>query len=257
MTNELSRNKGLLSATDPDPIGMFNSTSGSPVMLLCEHAGRFVPKSLEALGLPKAVIDTHRGWDIGAKALATQVSEKICAPLIVQRYSRLVIDCNRPPESSESIPLQSDGVIIPGNKNLSDANILLRRKAIFDPMNTALDEVLSMTKKKAVFSIHSFTPKMNGKKRPWNAGFLSRLDIPTATLLVAAIEAMAPDLNLALNKPYKIEPGSDWFIPAYAEPRKLAHTLIEVRNDQLQTLKNISRWADLISNAITQVVNRL
>ena len=69
-----------------------------------------------------------------------------------------------------------------------------------------------------------------------------------------SVAKMRPDLRLAINEPYKIETESDWFIPAYAEPLGLKHSLIEVRNDQLGNEAGISLWADLLARAIKNVV---
>ena len=109
----------FLSDLDPNPVELVNKTSEAPVLLVCEHAGRAIPKTLGTLGLNKKVLMSHRGWDIGAEALARNLAKRLNAPLILQRYSRLVIDGNRPPGSSESILEVSDGVEIEVNKHLS------------------------------------------------------------------------------------------------------------------------------------------
>lgn len=240
----------ILCADDPSPVEVVAAESTSPVCLLCEHAGRAIPASLGDLGVSQTVLDSHRGWDIGAEDLARALAKRLGAPLVIQRYSRLVIDCNRPPESPLAVPAKSDGVDIPGNQERS---IALRKKEIFDPMNAAIDALLSI-ERQAAFSVHSFTPELNGMARPWHAGFLSRADLKTATALRDQIAQSRPDLTLAINEPYRIDPESDWFIPAHAEPRNLKHSLIEVRNDQLRDDAGVSMWADLLADAITAVV---
>ena len=102
----------LLRSGDPDPVDLVNSQSSAPIFLLCEHAGRAIPASLKNLGLDEPTLRSHRGWDIGAEALARALADRLNAPLILQRYSRLVIDANRPPRSAESILQESDGVLI-------------------------------------------------------------------------------------------------------------------------------------------------
>jgi len=239
----------LLSASDPSPVELVNAESQAPVFLLCEHAGRTIPQALGDLGVSRAILDSHRGWDIGAEALARALADRLGAPLVIQRYSRLVIDCNRPPHSSLAVPIESDGVVIPGNR---DARVALRTAEIFDPMNEAISELLGQ--RVAAFSVHSFTPEMNGIARPWHAGFLSRADEATASALHDHIASARPDLTLGINVPYKVESESDWFIPAHAEERGLKHSLIEVRNDQLGNKAGIDTWADLLANAIQDVL---
>ena len=246
----LSGNDRLLGVLDPSPVDVHNAQSTAPFVLLCEHAGQAVPDCLDRLGLPAAAFDRHIGWDIGAEKLARAISDHLGCPLIVQRYSRLVIDCNRPPGSRDSIPEQSDGVTVPGNAGLTDAARALRKREIFDPMNDALAAAFDSHPRQATFSIHSYTRSFQGTTRPWDAGFLTRRDPQTAGHLMSTLSAAAPELNLALNQPYQIDDTSDWFIPQHAEARGLRHTLIEICNDHLEDAAGVARWADLLAGAI-------
>jgi len=161
----------ILDASDPAPIETVHGTSTAGLVLLCEHAGCEIPGSLGDLGIGLDVLDSHRGWDIGAGDVARGVADTLRAPLVMQHYSRLVIDCNRPVHHMQSIPEISDQRYIPGNRGLSMAERQSRIKAIFDPMNRQLDALFAVHPRKAVFSLHSFTPRMNGQDRPWHAGF--------------------------------------------------------------------------------------
>ncbi len=245
---------GLLRANDPAPVTLRHGQAASPVLLLCEHAGRAVPEALNGLGLPDGAIDRHIGWDIGAEDLACRLADRLRCPLILQRYSRLVMDCNRPPGSEESIPEVSDSTRVPGNIGLSAADHAARRQAIFDPMNDAITAAFEAHPRRAVFSIHSFTPHFQGRARPWDAGFLVRRDMDTARRLINRMSADAPELTLALNEPYQIDDASDWFIPRHAEARGVRHSLIEVRNDHLADAAGVARWADLLAAAIGSVL---
>lgn len=242
---------GLLRAGDPDPVEWVLPDSDAPLLLLCEHAGQAIPARLGDLGLAEGMIARHIGWDIGAERLARALAVKLGAPLIVQRYSRLVIDCNRPPGTPGSIPEISDHVPIPGNQGLDAAARALRKVAIFDPLDRAIAEGFARAPRRAAFSIHSFTRQLHkGPRRVWDAGVLSRSDLSTARRLVDAIRAAAPDLHLAINQPYRIEDEGDWFIPRHAETRRLRHGLIEICNDQLSDAGGIARWCDLLAGAI-------
>lgn len=231
--------------------------SASPVLLLCEHAGQAVPQVLDGLGLPDGAIDQHIGWDIGAESLARALSDRLRCPLVIQRYSRLVMDCNRPPGSQGSVPEVSDGVRVPGNVGLDADDRTRRKQAIFDPMNDAITAAFDDQPRQAAFAIHSYTRYFQAQDRPWDAGFLTRRDTATAQTLMTAISSREPTLKLALNEPYQIDDESDWFIPRHAEPRGLRHTLIEVRNDHLRDDTGITRWADLLADAIRSVLGEL
>lgn len=245
--------RSLLSAFDPSPVEWVNADSTSPIMLVCEHAGRTIPAKLGDLGLPSGALDTHIGWDIGAEALARELADRLSAPLILQHYSRLLIDCNRPPNTNGSIPKISDGIAIPANASISPGETLSRRKEIFDPLDDAISACIKEHPRQAAFSIHSFTGIFEGRTRPWHAGILSRRDTNTANTIINHLRTNAPGLLIALNEPYRIDDATDWFIPAHAEKNGLAHALIEIRNDQLNDSIGVARWADLLATPIAAI----
>ncbi|MFA3920594.1 N-formylglutamate amidohydrolase [Ruegeria hyattellae] len=253
---EAAADHALLCDTDPVPVEILNRESEVPVLLLCEHAGRKIPRSLGDLQVNEDVLISHRAWDIGAEDVALGVSERLNAPLILQRYSRLVIDANRPPGGTDSMPEISDGVVVPGNQGLTSADKQRRIDEIFAPMNGAIEQYLELGVK-ACFSIHSFTPRMNGIDRPWHAGFLTRQAQDTAQTLMRSISRQQPSLELAINEPYQIEDETDWFIPHYAEARGLPHCLIEIRNDQIDHVSGAQLWAGCLAKAISEFMETL
>ena len=247
--------QGLLGENDPAPIEVVNADSASGIVLLCEHAGNRIPKALGDLGLSCDVIQSHRGWDLGAQDVARKLAERLKAPLVVQNYSRLVFDCNRPPKSPLAIPLISDEVPVPGNVALSEAQRSMRVDEIFLPMDAELNRLFACQPRRAAFSVHSFTPRLGGAERLMHAGFLSRTQSGVARAMRTHIALRCPDMKLAVNEPYQIETDGDWFIPAHAEPRNLVHCLIEIRNDQLRDSKGVGLWADLLAEAICASVD--
>lgn len=245
----------MMGPDDPEPVEWIQRDSQSPVLLLCEHAGQAIPTGLNGLGLPKSAIDLHIGWDIGARQLAQAVAERLDAPLILQNYSRLVVDCNRPPGSDGFIPEVSDEVIVPRNQGLDAAERMARQRLIFDPLNKAIRDGFERVPRRAAFSIHTFTRQMQlGERREWDAGFLCRHDLEAAQMLLESIGSEQPGLALAVNEPYQIEEFGDWFIPEHAEKRGVRHTLIEVCNDQVRTEAQVSLWADLLATAIRKIL---
>ncbi|MEO0427263.1 MAG: N-formylglutamate amidohydrolase [Pseudomonadota bacterium] len=247
----------LLGPNDPDPVEVLHPDSAAAVVLVCEHAGRAVPSALDGLGVSDAVLESHRGWDIGAEAVARQLACLLGAPLVLQRYSRLVLDANRPPWSATSIPEVSHGAEIPANRGLSAAEQQDRVTDILEPMDRAIERAFATHPRRAAFSIHSYTPELGGVARPWQAGMLTRRSLMTGKGLIASLRRQDPDLMLAMNEPYRIEDDGDWFIPHHAEPRGIPHTLIEIRNDEIADDAGAERWAALLATAITDVLEEL
>ncbi len=247
----------LLNSSEYGPLDIVNKSSQYPVLLVCEHAGRAIPKALGDLGLSRENLNRHIAYDIGAKHVSIMMAEYLGAPLILQPYSRLVIDCNRPPDSKESVPKQSCGTRIPGNCNLGPEERRQRLAEIFIPFHESISALLDKHRRSAVFSIHSFTPIMDNKTRPWDLAFLFRKDTETSHSLADAVRNLDPTKIIGMNVPYSIDDDTDWFVPYHGEQRGIAHSLIEIRNDNLKSDESCRAWAKLLSEAIRQFLDQV
>jgi predicted N-formylglutamate amidohydrolase len=238
---------GLLGPDDQAPL--IRRPGGSGWLVTVEHAGRAVPASLGDLGLPPGEIDRHIGWDPGALALGAALADRLGATLLAQPYSRLVIDCNRPRCAPDLAPAISDGTAVPVNAGLSEADLGRRWDAIHAPFHAAVAE--AAPRARGLLAVHTYEPRRrsDGSVRPWPLGLLWRQPNPLAEGLARALAREALALPLGLNQPYEIEDASDYTIPVHAEPRRLPHVLIEVRNDFLQTEAAVLAMAELLTRA--------
>jgi predicted N-formylglutamate amidohydrolase len=105
----------LLAADELAPVTVYNEGGSSPLLIVADHAGNSIPRRLGRLGVSESEIERHIGWDIGIAAVCRVLADALDATLIQQNYSRLVIDCNRPPRSETSIPEIIEQTPIPGN----------------------------------------------------------------------------------------------------------------------------------------------
>src|ERR1039458_5213700 len=103
----------LLGNGDVPPIHEDNAAGQSPFLLTSDHYGRLIPRGLGDLGVAADELTRHIAWDVGIAGVADALSKQLDAHLIAQRYSRLVIDCNRPPIAPALMPRLSDATIIP------------------------------------------------------------------------------------------------------------------------------------------------
>ena len=85
-------------------VKVFNSEGQAPILLVCEHATNFIPARFKDLGLTPAQLQSHIAWDPGAIETAEAMAEILDAPLISATVSRLIYDCNRPPDSATAMP---------------------------------------------------------------------------------------------------------------------------------------------------------
>lgn len=249
--NALRSNHGaLLTTRDPAPVELLNSASTHPVLLVCEHAGKCIPEKLSDLGVQHDEIERHIGWDIGAAAVTRLLAAMLGAPAVLQTYSRLVIDCNRPPQAPDAMPQISDATPVPGNQGLSTSERAARVAEIFDPYQTAVTKARSHPCRRMIISVHSFTAKLANELRPWDVAFLYRGDADTPTKLRQSLLTQDPALKVGMNEPYQIEDASDWFVPHHGEASGLPHSLIEIRNDLITNHDGQTHWAGLLKNAV-------
>ncbi|WP_367371969.1 N-formylglutamate amidohydrolase [Pseudomonas lini] len=223
--------------------------SEHPLILVCEHASRFIPAGLNDLGLSHEAAREHIAWDIGALALAEGLSEALGATLLAANYSRLLIDLNRPWHAPDSIALQSEIYQVPGNRDLDEATRDYRRHCLFEPFHTRLqtliDARVAQGRPVRVVGIHSFTPIYYGQPRSLEVGVLYGQAGEYAQKVIDGLSRHP--LKVAGNQPYKVDPRGDMTVPVHGDARGLESVLIEVRNDLLRTPENIGRWTDYLA----------
>lgn len=244
----------LLSPDDPSPFETVNPDGAGSVLLTCEHAGKLIPRRLARLGLSGDELERHIGHDIGAKGLALRLSKRLDATLVLQRYSRLVIDCNRPAGSKDLVAEVSDGTRIPGNANLGDAERRMRYDEIHQPFHAEIADQIARKQSRAVIAVHSFNRTVDREQRDFHVGLLFNRDPRFARALQAPIAREIGEELVALNRPYAVEDEADVTIPRHGEATGLLHVLLEVRNDRIRTEENQDKWAALLAQAIEEAM---
>ncbi len=244
----------LLSGDDPTVWSILREDGQSPFILACDHAGNRLPKSLGDLGLPAGERQRHIAWDIGVAGLARIMADALDAFTILQTYSRLVIDCNRPPEAKDSIAILSELTAIPGNQALSPAARQMRLDEIFTPYHTALRRELDRRQKNKVpavlIALHSFTPVFKGNSRPWHAGLLYNRDNRMAKAMIEQLEREG-GLVIGDNQPYALGDDSDYTVPVHGERRGIPHVEVEVRQDLIADEAGQRLWAERLGRILT------
>ena len=250
----------LLSPDEPLPSRVEQPRGRSPFLLICDHAGNRVPRSLGALGLPPDELARHIAWDIGAAAVAIRLAELLDATVILQRYSRLVIDCNRPPGSPQSIVGVSERTRIPGNENLTSADRARREAEVFAPYHADIVSELDRRRQSGqptlLLAMHSFTPVFLDAQRPWHVGMLYNRDARLAHALGAALRADS-ELVVGDNQPYAVSDATDYAIPEYGERRSLPHVEIEIRQDLIDADAGAQRWAARLAGLLPPLAEAL
>lgn len=249
----------VLEPDEPPPVATLNERSSHPLVLLCEHASNRLPRRLGSLGLGAADLASHIAWDIGALGVARRLAERFAAALAWQRYSRLVIDCNRTLDSPALIVETSAGIAVPGNRGLGAADRSARIESIWRPYQDSVTALFAARVASGVptllVALHSFTPVYGGKPRPWHVGFLSGGTRWVSETLLAHVRR-DPAIVAALDEPYRVEPD-DYSVPMHGDAHGLPSSFVELRQDLVADEAGQQAWAERLGDALAPALARL
>jgi predicted N-formylglutamate amidohydrolase len=257
----------LLAADEPTPVLLHPEAAdprswaagGSPFLLAADHAGRRIPRALADLGLPESELSRHIGYDIGIWGVTTRLADALGTLALGQRYSRLVIDCNRAPHWPSAIPAVSESTEIPGNQSLAEPDREARIAEIHAPYHAALASTVAArraTGEPLLFvAMHSFTPVYKSVARPWHAGVLfdeaDSRSLPLARAMLALLRA-EPGLVVGANEPYVLSAASDHSVPTHAQANGVPYLELEIRQDLIAAEPGQAEWAARLARLLPQ-----
>lgn len=235
---------------------VMNSDGQSDIVLVCEHASSFIPTHLNNLGLTGAALTSHAAYDPGAAGVAKEMARLLDAPLVASRISRLVYDCNRPPDAPSAMPERSEVFEISGNMALSSAARQARVETYYNPFRALVARTIAAKRKPMVVTVHSFTPVYHGALRTCEIGILHDDDTRLADAMLEHTDASKPYV-VRRNEPYGPEDGVTHTIQEHALPLGAPNVMIEVRNDLIRTEREQRKMAALLTKWIGDAVSRL
>jgi len=224
-----------------------NPEGSGAALILCEHASNHFPAQFGNLGMQAADQDSHAAWDPGARAIALHLSQALDAPMVASRVSRLVYDCNRPPEAASAMPEKSELIEIPGNRNLTDEQRQKRENEVYRPFCDAVTDVIKARQdaglQTVLITVHSFTPVYFGQQRSVEIGILHNDDTSMADAMLDNAHRLS-HRRVERNQPYGPQDGVTHSLQIHGIAHGLANVMIEVRNDLLHSPKNEVALAD-------------
>ncbi len=149
------------------------------IVMTCEHASERVPEAFaRSTGFTWPDADrwlrgTHWAFDLGAEEIAIEHARAVGARLVSARFSRLLIDPNRPLDSSTLFREVAEGRAITMNRELSSRAREARIEQLYTPFHDAVDRaVRASTAAEIVFAVHTFTHEYEGQRRTLELGVL-------------------------------------------------------------------------------------
>lgn len=200
-----------------------------PIALTCEHASEDYPAPFERDPRDRRLIGDHWAYDLGAAELTRDLAKATGWPAVLSRFSRLLIDPNRPLDSDTLFRDVADGQPVYLNSEASDSEKTQRIEQLYKPYHSAVDTLLSRQEVHLGFSIHSFTPVYEGSPRKVEVGVLFSKWEEEARKLRDAFEHAGFDARL--NEPYSGALGLMYCVEMHAKPLKKTCLELELRQD--------------------------
>ncbi|MBM6594933.1 N-formylglutamate amidohydrolase [Microvirga pudoricolor] len=242
----------------PHPVEIIPGPLSSGVLILCDHASNAVPQDLGDLGVPESEFKRHIAYDIGAADVTRCLAQRLGAPAILTRFSRLIIDPNRGRDDPTLVMRLSDGAVVPGNARLTEADIQARIERFYDPydaaVTAAIEAAMAAGHPPVIVTVHSFTPIWRGWPRPWHVGILWDADARFARPLLEGLSA-EDGLVVGDNEPYDGALAGDT-VDRHATVRGLANALIEIRQDLIADRTGAAAWAERFARLIGPLAAR-
>lgn len=235
---------------DHSPFEIIDGDLGLGLVILADHATNHLPERYGRLGLPESAFERHIAYDIGVEAVARGLNARLNAPVVMSRFSRLLIDPNRGEDDPTLIMRISDGAIIPGNHPITAEEWQYRLETFHRPYHDAVSRTIGAVADKTgkaplVLSMHSFTPAWKGVARPWQVTVLWDSDPRIVRPLLAELEAPG-DVVVGDNEPYDGALRGDTMFRHCMKPG-IPHALIEIRQDEIGDTPGVTGWVERLA----------
>jgi predicted N-formylglutamate amidohydrolase len=243
---------------DWSPVRVSNPDGRGPFVILCDHASNYIPEGFGTLGLQPDDLQKHIAWDPGALGVSAVMSQRLDAPLVESRVSRLIIDCNRPLNAPDLVPSLSEVTTIPANVNLDEAAKQQRIALSHRPYHAAIEKLARERASRGLpepiyVAVHSYTPVYRGVERPWHIGIIHDDDVRIAAPLIAGLQALN-QFNVGINEPYSPADRVYYTLERHASAFGLPAVMIEIRNDLITVPQEEKAWADTLSSLLKNII---
>lgn len=239
-----------------EPFLFVDGNSALGMVLLADHARNALPARYGTLGLPHGELTRHIAYDIGAEGVTRHLAALTGAPAVLSTFSRLLIDPNRGEDDPTLIRQIYDRAIIPGNHPLPEREREERLDRFYRPYHRAVAKAIAAAGRACghapfVVSIHTFTPQMQGHRRPWHVGLLWDCDDRAAVRLIRMLAA-EDGIVVGDNEPYDGALHGDTMF-THCTVHGIAHVLIEIRQDLVADEAGQAAWARRLAPLLMRV----
>ena len=216
------------------------------LVFTCEHASAELPEPWRWPDEDRWLIDTHWASDIGAATFTRRLAQLMNAPAVLSRFSRLLIDPNRPLDSETLFRQNAEGRTVQLNEALLHAERERRIDQFYVPYHAAVSAMVGRSRGDTVFAIHTFTDNYEGEARALEIGVLFDHDEEPARALVRHFEGAG--FHAAPNQPWSGKAGLAYSPVLHAQEFGRCALEIEVRQDLVVDESFAARLAEALAS---------
>lgn len=231
-----------------------------PILVTCEHASSEVPEEF-ALGASKELLASHWGSDLWAEDVLLRFAPQLGATTVSAKLSRLVLDVNRGLQDDTLIRTECDGVEIPGNADLTPAQIEDRVDRLWRPYHAAIDTELTRLvsrlggERVVFFTFHSFSPDYGDSDRDFDVGVLFDAHEDLAAGVKRALTTAG--LRTRLNEPYSGYRGQIYSAAVHGEAHEVSYFEIELNQGVLEDETRRAKIAAIFGQVVPAIFPHL
>ena len=224
----------------------------SVLVLTCEHASSRLPARLLRDSASREILRTHWASDLGAWRITRGLSRRLGASGVGARWSRLVIDVNRPVGDPTLILREADGVSLPWNRKLSPAEVERRLMEYHVPYHAEIDRLVARRLVRGIspflLAVHTFTPRLGRSRRRFDAGVLYIDHRDLARRLGRGLRAEG--LTVRYNQPYSGPAGLMYSVDRHGSHHRLPCLEIEINPERVATNRGVHATVAALAGAL-------
>ncbi len=234
---------------------IYGSTEPGPLILTCEHASKRIPAPLRTTATDRKWLDTHWGWDIGARTVCREMIRQTGGVGVFARFSRLLADANRAPSHQHLVRCAVEGEVLSFNRDLTIEEVDRRLDRYHAPFHAAIDRTVGARMRQPgdvmLLAVHSFTPQLGDDVRTMDVGVLFDPFEPVARRF--RDEIAAEGFKVALNEPYSGRNGLMYAAMRHGQAHGALYLELEIN----QKLIGNAADARKMGSALTRAFRRL
>ena len=230
-------------------------STDAPAFLTCEHASNRFVDAFQLEGDDARLAITHWAFDPGAEEITRDLAQALDAPAVLARFSRLIVDPNRPLDAPTLFRDIADNLPILFNLELDDDERRTRIDRFYTPYHEAIGRELARSRAPIVFPIHTFTDDYQGERRSMEVGVLFDEEEALAEELRAALAAAG--FVVAMNEPWSGKDGLIYSADRHARRHGRKALEIEARQDCAMDPAFRARLVPVLAGFLTEACSRL